>query len=155
MNKGLEVIEAHWLFDLPPDRIDVVIHPQSIVHSLVEYIDGSVLAQLGIPDMSIPISYILAYPERLELAPQKPEVLVCRGDPMSRGSSLSALGRALRAHLGVHDGIEAAAGFELGRAGDARLHDRVGVANQLAEARHAGDLCRGRQRRAHPDAHGG
>ncbi|MGH7789749.1 MAG: 1-deoxy-D-xylulose-5-phosphate reductoisomerase [Candidatus Binatia bacterium] len=68
MNKGLEVIEAHWLFDLPPDRIDVVIHPQSIVHSLVEYIDGSVLAQLGIPDMSIPISYILAYPERLELA---------------------------------------------------------------------------------------
>jgi 1-deoxy-D-xylulose-5-phosphate reductoisomerase len=68
MNKGLEVIEAHWLFDLPPEQIDVVIHPQSIVHSLVEYVDGSVLAQLGIPDMSIPISYILAYPERLQLA---------------------------------------------------------------------------------------
>src|SRR5215468_3534850 len=67
MNKGLEVIEAHWLFGLPPEQIDVVIHPQSIVHSLVEYVDGSVLAQLGIPDMSIPISYILAYPERLAL----------------------------------------------------------------------------------------
>ena len=67
MNKGLEVIEAHWLFGLPPEQIDVVIHPQSIVHSMVEYIDGSVLAQLGIPDMAIPISYILAYPERLPL----------------------------------------------------------------------------------------
>src|SRR5262245_7214868 len=67
MNKGLEVIEAHWLFGLPPEQIDVVIHPQSIVHSMVEYVDGSVLAQLGIPDMAIPISYILAYPERLAL----------------------------------------------------------------------------------------
>jgi len=67
MNKGLEVIEAHWLFDLPPERIDVVIHPQSIVHSMVEYIDGSVLAQMGIPDMSIPIAYILAFPERLPM----------------------------------------------------------------------------------------
>ncbi len=67
MNKGLEVIEAHWLFDMPPERIDVVIHPQSIVHSMVEYIDGSVIAQLGIPDMSIPISYILGDPDRLPL----------------------------------------------------------------------------------------
>lgn len=67
MNKGLEVIEAHWLFGLPAERIHVVIHPQSIVHSMVEYIDGSVLAQMGIPDMSIPISYILAYPDRLPL----------------------------------------------------------------------------------------
>ncbi|OFV87897.1 MAG: 1-deoxy-D-xylulose-5-phosphate reductoisomerase [Acidobacteria bacterium RBG_16_68_9] len=67
MNKGLEVIEAHWLFGLPSEQIDVVIHPQSIVHSMVEYIDGSVIAQLGIPDMAIPISYILAYPERLPL----------------------------------------------------------------------------------------
>ena len=62
MNKGLEVIEAHWLFALPPEQIDVVVHPQSIVHSMVEYVDGSVLAQLGIPDMAIPISYILGYP---------------------------------------------------------------------------------------------
>lgn len=68
MNKGLEVIEARWLFDLPPEQVAVIIHPQSIVHSLVEYIDGSVLAQLGIPDMTIPISYILAYPERLPLS---------------------------------------------------------------------------------------
>lgn len=68
MNKGLEVIEARWLFDLPPEQVSVIIHPQSIVHSMVEYIDGSVLAQLGIPDMVIPISYILAYPERLPLA---------------------------------------------------------------------------------------
>ena len=67
MNKGLEVIEAHWLFGVPPEQIDVVIHPQSIVHSMVEYVDGSVLAQLGIPDMGIPISYILAHPERLPL----------------------------------------------------------------------------------------
>jgi 1-deoxy-D-xylulose-5-phosphate reductoisomerase len=67
MNKGLEVIEARWLFDLSPEHISVIIHPQSIVHSMVEYVDGSVLAQLGIPDMAIPISYILAYPERLPL----------------------------------------------------------------------------------------
>jgi 1-deoxy-D-xylulose-5-phosphate reductoisomerase len=67
MNKGLEVIEARWLFDLPPEQVSVIVHPQSIVHSMVEYIDGSVLAQLGIPDMTIPISYILAYPDRLPL----------------------------------------------------------------------------------------
>ncbi|MCX8071534.1 MAG: 1-deoxy-D-xylulose-5-phosphate reductoisomerase [Candidatus Binatia bacterium] len=67
MNKGLEVIEAHWLFGLERERIDVVIHPQSIVHSFVEYQDGSLLAQLGIPDMSIPIAYVLGYPDRLPL----------------------------------------------------------------------------------------
>ncbi len=67
MNKGLEVIEAKWLFDVEPDEIEVVVHPQSIVHSLVEYKDGSVIAQLGIPDMRIPIAYALSYPDRLEL----------------------------------------------------------------------------------------
>jgi len=66
MNKGLEVIEARWLFDAKPEQIEVVIHPQSIVHSLVEYIDGSVLAQLGNPDMRIPIAHALAFPERIE-----------------------------------------------------------------------------------------
>lgn len=66
MNKGLEVIEAHWLFGMPADRIDVVIHPQSVIHSLVEYVDGSVLAQLGNPDMRTPIAHALAYPERIE-----------------------------------------------------------------------------------------
>jgi len=67
MNKGLEVIEAHWLFDLPAERIDVHIHPQSIVHSMVEYVDGSVMAQMGIPDMKTPIAYALSHPERLPL----------------------------------------------------------------------------------------
>ena len=67
MNKGLEVIEARWLFDLPGDRIAVHIHPQSIVHSMVEYLDGSVIAQLGIPDMKTPIAYALSYPDRLPL----------------------------------------------------------------------------------------
>lgn len=66
VNKGLEVIEAHWLFSTPPERIEVVIHPQSVVHSLVEYVDGSVLAQLGNPDMRTPISYGLGFPDRLE-----------------------------------------------------------------------------------------
>ncbi len=66
MNKGLEVIEAHWLFGLAADQIDIVIHPQSIIHSMVEFIDGSVKAQLGYPDMKIPIQYALAYPERLD-----------------------------------------------------------------------------------------
>ena len=65
MNKGFEVIEARWLFDVDLDRIEVVVHPQSIVHSLVEFVDGSVVAQLGIPDMRVPISYALSYPERL------------------------------------------------------------------------------------------
>ena len=66
LNKGLEVIEAHWLFAMSPDQIDVLIHPQSIVHSMVQYTDGSVLAQLGNPDMRTPIAHALGYPERLE-----------------------------------------------------------------------------------------
>lgn len=66
MNKGLEIIEAHWLFGVPADRIQVVLHPQSIVHALVEMEDGSVLAQLGLPDMRLPIQYALLYPERLD-----------------------------------------------------------------------------------------
>ena len=65
MNKGLEVIEAFWLFDVALEKVEVLVHPQSIVHSLVEYVDGSVVAQLGIPDMRVPISYSLSYPERL------------------------------------------------------------------------------------------
>ncbi|HYG68425.1 MAG TPA: 1-deoxy-D-xylulose-5-phosphate reductoisomerase, partial [Anaeromyxobacteraceae bacterium] len=63
-NKGLEVIEARWLFDLPPERIEVLVHPQSIVHSLVAFRDGSAKAQLGVPDMRVPIQYALTYPER-------------------------------------------------------------------------------------------
>jgi 1-deoxy-D-xylulose-5-phosphate reductoisomerase len=67
MNKGLEVIEAHWLFGLPPEKIDVVIHPQSVIHSMVELIDGSVIAEMAIPDMAIPAAFALAYPDRLPL----------------------------------------------------------------------------------------
>lgn len=66
MNKGLEVIEAHWLFNAHPDQIQVVVHPQSVIHSMVEYVDGSVLAQLGNPDMRTPIAHALCYPERME-----------------------------------------------------------------------------------------
>jgi 1-deoxy-D-xylulose-5-phosphate reductoisomerase len=66
MNKGLEVVEARWEFDMDPQRIEVVIHPQSVVHSMVRYQDGAIIAQLGIPDMRIPIAYALAYPHRLK-----------------------------------------------------------------------------------------
>ena len=66
MNKALEIIEARWLFDMPPEKIDVLIHPQSIVHSMVEFADGGVLAQLGVPDMRLPILYAMAFPDRLE-----------------------------------------------------------------------------------------
>jgi 1-deoxy-D-xylulose-5-phosphate reductoisomerase len=65
MNKGLEMIEAHWLFNVPVEQIEVVIHPQSVVHSLVQYVDGSVIAELGNPDMRTPIAHALAYPERI------------------------------------------------------------------------------------------
>ena len=76
MNKGLEVIEAHWLFDIPVENITVHIHPESIVHSLVEYVDGALIAQLGIPDMKTPIAYALTYPERLSL--DLPALDLCR-----------------------------------------------------------------------------
>jgi 1-deoxy-D-xylulose-5-phosphate reductoisomerase len=66
MNKGLEMIEARWLFDIPIDQIGVVVHAQSIVHSLVEFVDGSILAQMGVPDMRHPIQYALTYPERVD-----------------------------------------------------------------------------------------
>jgi 1-deoxy-D-xylulose-5-phosphate reductoisomerase len=73
MNKGLEVIEARWLFDVPLERIEVVIHPESVIHSMVAYEDGSVIAQLAIPDMRIPIAYALSYPERLPLGSPPPD----------------------------------------------------------------------------------
>ncbi len=79
MNKGLEVIEARWLFAVEPEQIEVVVHPQSIVHSLVEFRDGSVVAQLGIPDMRIPIAYALSYPERLDLGLARLNLAECGG----------------------------------------------------------------------------
>ncbi len=74
MNKGLEVIEAHWLFNVDPTEIQVVVHPQSVIHSMVEYIDGSVLAQLGNPDMRTPIAHALGYPERMESGVQSLDI---------------------------------------------------------------------------------
>jgi 1-deoxy-D-xylulose-5-phosphate reductoisomerase len=71
MNKGFEVIEAHWLYGIPYERIEVVVHPQSIIHSLVEFVDNSVIAQLGLPDMKIPIQYALTYPRRLKCNVEK------------------------------------------------------------------------------------
>jgi 1-deoxy-D-xylulose-5-phosphate reductoisomerase len=76
MNKGLEVIEARWLFELKPSQISVVIHPQSVIHSMVEMVDGSVIAEMAIADMTIPIAFALAYPERLELGHLKPLSLI-------------------------------------------------------------------------------
>lgn len=81
MNKALEVIEARWLFDIPPSRIQVQIHPQSIVHSMVEYIDGSIIAQMGVPDMQLPIAYALSYPERLKLG--IPPLDLCKVGPLT------------------------------------------------------------------------
>jgi 1-deoxy-D-xylulose-5-phosphate reductoisomerase len=66
MNKGLEVIEAQWLFGLKPEQIDVIVHPQSIIHSIVQFNDGSMKAQMGLPDMKLPIQYAMAYPDRIE-----------------------------------------------------------------------------------------
>jgi 1-deoxy-D-xylulose-5-phosphate reductoisomerase len=66
MNKGLEIIEAHWLFGVSPEQIEVVIHPESVIHSMVEYVDGSVIAQLGHPDMRTPIAQALAFPDRID-----------------------------------------------------------------------------------------
>lgn len=79
MNKGLELIEARYLFGLPSDRIDVLIHPQSVIHSLVEFVDGSVLAQLGTPDMRIPIAYALAWPERMPTPARKLDLAAIGG----------------------------------------------------------------------------
>ena len=73
-NKGLEIMEARWLFDMPEDRIEVVVHPESIVHSAVVFRDGAVLAQLGVPDMRVPIGYAMAYPERLETGVEPPDL---------------------------------------------------------------------------------
>lgn len=71
MNKGFEVIEAHWLFDFPYEKIDVVLHPQSVIHSMVEFKDGAVMAQLGTPDMRVPIQYALTYPKRMQLTTKR------------------------------------------------------------------------------------
>lgn len=113
MNKGLEVIEARWLFGLPVDRIDVVVHPQSVIHSMVEYIDGSVLAQLGTPDMRTPIAYSLAWPERIasgsaNLDFMKLSALTFEAPDHARFPCLGLAYEALRAGAGATIALNAA-----------------------------------------------
>jgi len=84
MNKGLEVIEARWLFAIPPEKIEVNIHPQSIIHSMVEYLDGCVIAQLGTPDMKAPIAYALSYPERIATGVKPLDLTSCSGLTFSK-----------------------------------------------------------------------
>jgi 1-deoxy-D-xylulose-5-phosphate reductoisomerase len=79
MNKGLEVMEAHWLFGVPLNKIEILIHPESIIHSMVEFHDGSFLAQMGVPDMALPIAYALSYPERLPLEQPSLDLTACEG----------------------------------------------------------------------------
>ena len=74
MNKGLEVMEAHWLFNMPYEKIKILVHPQSIVHSMVQYVDGAVIAQMGVPDMKIPIQLALTYPERINSSYERPDL---------------------------------------------------------------------------------
>ena len=90
MNKGLEVIEAHWLFGVPASQIDVVVHPQSVVHSMVELMDGSVIAQLGITDMRLPIQYAFSYPQRWD-APVPYLDLARHGHAHLRGARVGRL----------------------------------------------------------------
>jgi 1-deoxy-D-xylulose-5-phosphate reductoisomerase len=150
MNKGLEIIEAHWLFGVPADRVRVVVHPQSTIHSMVEFDDGSLVAQLGVTDMRLPIQYALTYPERVET--DLP--------PLDLGSPLSldfhppdherfpAIGLAYRA-LAMGGTAPATLNAANEVAVEAFLHDRIGflsIAEILAETlsrletRAAGDL---------------
>jgi 1-deoxy-D-xylulose-5-phosphate reductoisomerase len=102
MNKGLEVIEAHWLFGARAEQIEVVVHPQSVIHSMVEYVDGSVIAQLGNPDMRTPIAHALGYPERIESGSARRDVVSLRAlaferPNLQRFPCLALAYRALRA----------------------------------------------------------
>ncbi len=146
MNKGLEVIEASWLFSMPPSRIDVVIHRESVVHSLIEYADYSVLAQLGVPDMRIPIQYAVTYPERfpspvrrLSLAewgtltfyPPDPEAFP------AIGAARSALERGGLAPAALNGANEAAVGLFL--EGKLPFLEIARLAEEAAQAQPAGN----------------
>ena len=156
MNKGLEVIEAHWLFGVSPDQIDVVIHPQSIVHSMVELVDGSVMAQLGVTDMRLPIQYACSYPDRWE-APIPP-LDVTRVGPLEflppspeRFPCLALAYRALRAggtapvvlnaanEIAVQAFLERKLGFTaipriIGKTMDAHVPERVSTLHAVRRA---------------------
>jgi 1-deoxy-D-xylulose-5-phosphate reductoisomerase len=127
MNKGLEVIEAQWLFGIKPTAIRVLVHPQSIVHSLVEYVDGSVLAQLGVADMKIPIAYALSYPHRLNLGLAPLHLPHCANlefiEPDVRRFPALRLAYEALARGGVSPAVLNAANEV---AVDAFLHDRIG-----------------------------
>ncbi len=141
MNKGFEVIEAMWLFGLPPSRIDVLIHPQSIVHSMVEYRDGSLIAQLGVPDMRIPIGYALSYPERLplelpRLLPHRMEEWAFEPPDGKRFPALSLAYGAAEAGGTAPAALNAANEVAVGSflAGRIRFTDIVRVAEKLSTA---------------------
>ncbi|WP_454735948.1 1-deoxy-D-xylulose-5-phosphate reductoisomerase [Cupriavidus necator] len=141
MNKGLEVIEAHWLFGVPAERIEVLIHPQSIVHSMVAYTDGSVLAQLGNPDMRTPIAYGLAYPERIDAGVSPLDLTLAGGlsfekPDLLRFPCLGLAFDALRAG-GVAPAVLNAANevaVEAFLGGKVRFTDIAGIVRQVLEA---------------------
>jgi 1-deoxy-D-xylulose-5-phosphate reductoisomerase len=144
MNKGLEVIEARWLFDVGPDRIGVLVHPLSIVHSMVELIDGSIIAQLGVADMCLPIQYAFSYPERW-VAAVAPLDLVQAGrldfelPDSSRFPALGLAFRALRGDPGLHVVLNASneiavAAFLEGRIGFTAIPDLISQAMDAYEA---------------------
>jgi 1-deoxy-D-xylulose-5-phosphate reductoisomerase len=145
MNKGLELIEAHHLFGVPSERIEIVIHPQSVVHSLVEFADGSVLAQLGSPDMRIPIAYALAWPQRMSTPAQRLDLAaIARLDfeapDLKRFPALVLAREALEAEGSAPTVLNAAnetavARFLAGTIGFTDIARLVGEA--LAENRHA------------------
>lgn len=127
MNKGFEVIEAKWLFGLRPDQIDVVIHPQSIIHSMVQYRDGSIKAQLGVPDMRLPIEYALTFPQRLQTNFERLDFTKCsqltfeQPDPV-RFRNLALAFEAMRHGGNMPCVLNAANEIAV----DAFLHDRIG-----------------------------
>jgi 1-deoxy-D-xylulose-5-phosphate reductoisomerase len=140
MNKGLELIEAHFLFGLPSERIDIVVHPQSVIHSMVEFVDGSVLAQLGSPDMRIPIAYTLAWPERLETPAKRLDLAaIARLDfekpDLARFPALSVARGALEqggaAPIVLNAANEVAVGSFLG--GGIRFMDIVKIVSEALE----------------------
>ena len=150
MNKGLEIIEAHWLFGVSADRVRVVVHPQSTIHSMVEFVDGSLVAQLGVTDMRLPIQYALTYPERVEtdLPPLDLDSPLSLDFHPPDHERFPAIGLAYRA-LDVGGTAPATLNAANEVAVDAFLHDRIGflsIAEILAETlsrieiRAAGDL---------------
>ena len=143
MNKGLEVIEAHWLFGVPPEAIEVVVHPQSVIHSLVDYVDGSVLAQLGNPDMRTPIAHALAYPERIDSGVRPLDLfeiarLHFERPDFTRFPCLALAYEALRAGGAAAAVLnaaneEAVAAFLEGRLGFRRIADVIAASLERAE----------------------